>query len=63
MTVREPFFCPLAADLLSDRLISPSSLCGGPRVQEGRRADQVIRNHAEADPPGSAVGAAVATAS
>jgi hypothetical protein len=38
------------------------SLSDGPRVCEGRRAHQVIRNHAEPDPPSGAVSASIATA-
>ena len=64
MTAREAVLLPIrAAGSLSDRFISSSSLCGGPRVQEGRGAHQIVGDDAEPDPASDAVRAMVATAS
>lgn len=62
MTAQKPFFCPSGGRLAVRSFISPSSLCGGPRVQERRGAHEVIGNDAEADPASSAIRAMVATA-
>src|SRR4029453_17871062 len=47
---------------MSDRFISPISLCGGPRAREGRGTHQIVRDDAEADPAMHAVFTMVATA-
>jgi hypothetical protein len=64
MTVQKPSLRPSGGRLTvrSFHFISSSSLSSGPRVQERRRAHQVIGNHAEPDPPSGAVRASIATA-
>ncbi len=65
MTAQTPTFRALAAGLLLDHvnsLVGRLFLSGGPRVQGGRGAHQVVRDDAEPDPASGAVGTTVATA-
>ena len=62
MTAQRAGSVSIARPIVSGRFISPISLCGGPRVREGRGVHQIVRDDAEADPAVHAVGAMVATA-
>jgi hypothetical protein len=63
MTGREPYSYPSNGRLAVRSFRSPSSLRGGPRVQERSGAHQVIRNDAETDPAGHAVCVSIETSS
>src|SRR5467141_2643225 len=51
-----------AAGSVSDRFLSPISLCGGPGPREARGAHQIVRDDTQTDPAVHAVFAMVATA-
>lgn len=63
MTVREQcaFGFPGCVGVRSFHFISPR-LCGGPRIQDGCGAHQVVRDDAEPDPPGRVLDSAIAAA-